>query len=165
MLKKVTIDSGKPDKDSLKIEKLVKDFSPKSLKKDKKKLKMVLTVLGLVLAGVGSGYFLSWNQKNTSAPTSRNLGEEAVTKGITVGVADEKTFRDSAEGKLQAGGLDGEGSHHLIRPGGETQTVYLTSSIIDLDKFVDHQVKVWGETFSAQKAAWLMDVGKLEVLE
>ncbi len=66
---------------------------------------------------------------------------------------------------MEKGGLEGEGSHKLIRPGGDDQTVYLTSSIVDLDKFAGHKVKVWGETFSSQKAGWLMDVGKLKVLE
>ena len=37
----------------------------------------------------------------------------------------------------------------------------LTSVNIDLDK----KVKVWGETNTAQEAGWLMDVGKLELLE
>ena len=80
-------------------------------------------------------------------------------------MADEKSFTDSAEGSLTAGGIDGEGSHHLVRPGGDSQNVYLTSSIIDLDQFVGHSVKIWGETFQAQQAGWLMDVGRLQVLE
>ena len=63
------------------------------------------------------------------------------------------------------GGVDGEGSHHLVRPGGESQNVYLTSSIIDLDQFVGRSVKIWGATFEAQQAGWLMDVGRLQVLE
>jgi len=37
--------------------------------------------------------------------------------------------------------------------------------VIDLEKFVGRKVKVWGQTFAAQKAGWLMDVGKLKVLE
>jgi hypothetical protein len=145
---------------------LVKDFAG-DLKKGKKKpeLKLVLLVLALIVAGIGSGYFLSSRQRQAEAPATRNVGEEEVTKGMTVGISDERTFRDSAEGKLVKGGIEGEGSHHLERPGGESQYVYLTSSIVDLDKFVDHQIKVWGETFTAQKAGWLMDVGKVKVLE
>ena len=52
-----------------------------------------------------------------------------------------------------------------MRPGGESQNVYLTSSVVDLDLFVDHKIRIWGETFSAQKAGWLMDVGRVEVIE
>ena len=152
-----------------KIEKspLVKDFSQElnQVKKNpKKKLKTIIFTVVIILAGITSGYFLS--QKGSGpAPVARDVAEEDIETGMTVGIVDEKTFKDSAEGELVAGGLDGEGSHHLERPGGDTQSVYLTSSIVDLDKFVGRQVKVWGETFSSKKAGWLMDVGKLQVLK
>jgi hypothetical protein len=84
--------------------------------------------------------------------------------GDVFGVQDEKTFKDSAEGYLEIGGLDGEGSHKLLRPGGDSQTVYLTSSVTDLDKFDGMSVKVWGETFKGQKAGWLMDVGRVQIV-
>jgi hypothetical protein len=151
-----------------KIEKspLVKDFSQElsQVKKNpKKKLKTIILTVVIILAGITSGYFLS-QKGGGPTPVARDVAEGDIETGMTVGVADEKTFKDSAEGELVAGGLDGEGSHHLRRPGGDTQNVYLTSSIVDLDKFVGRQVKVWGETFSASKAGWLMDVGKLQVL-
>jgi len=129
-------------------------------------LKTIIIVLLLVLAGIGTGYLLSSKKGlRKTEPLSREVGEEGIKVGTTVGIADEKTFRDSAEGQLEKGGIEGEGSHHLVRPGGDSQTVYLTSSIVDLDKFVGRKVKIWGETFSARKAGWLMDVGKLKVLE
>jgi hypothetical protein len=31
--------------------------------------------------------------------------------------------------------------------------------------FVGHKITVWGETFSAQKAGWLMDVGRVQIIE
>ena len=136
----------------------------KEVREKKPKLKMTLIFLVLIGAGIFSGYLLSGQQAGPT-PVARNVSEEEITKGMTVGVTDDKTFRDSAEGKLVKGGLDGEGSHHLERPGGESQYVYLTSSIVDLDKFVDRKIKVWGETFAAQKVGWLMDVGKLQVLD
>jgi hypothetical protein len=37
--------------------------------------------------------------------------------------------------------------------------------LVDLDRFVNHKVTVWGETFAAQKVGWLMDVGAVKVLE
>jgi len=135
----------------------------------KKKLIYGLGSLVIILAGVGTGYFLSLQQSAGGLMSQRDLkrevGDEEITKGLKVGVADEKTFRDSAQGDLEKGGINGEGSHHLVRPGGESQHVYLTSSIIDLDQFAGRKVKVWGETFAGQKAGWLMDVGRLEVLE
>ena len=145
-------------------EKLVKPFKDTSSKRFPFK-KIVLALL-IVVAGGLTGYLLA-EKKSASQPASSTTVSEqsAVKKGMVVGISDEKTFRDSAEGKLVRGGINGEGSHHLERPGGESQNVYLTSSVIDLDLFVGHKVKVWGETFAAQKAGWLMDVGKLEVLE
>ena len=145
---------------------LVKDFSQElnQVKKNpKKKLKTIILTVVIILAGITSGYFFS-QKGGGPTPVARDVAEGDIEAGMTVGIADEKTFKDSAEGELVTGGLDNEGSHHLVRPGGDTQSVYLTSSIVDLDKFVGRQVKVWGETFSAKKAGWLMDVGKLQVL-
>jgi hypothetical protein len=34
---------------------------------------------------------------------------------------------------------------------------------VDLDKYVGKKVKVFGQTLAAQKAAWLMDVGRVEL--
>lgn len=91
--------------------------------------------------------------------------EDAIKAGAIFGVPDEKTFRDQAEGVLIKGGLEGEGSHTLLRPGGVSQNVYLTSSVVDLDQFENASVRIWGETFKGQKAGWLMDVGRLEIIE
>jgi len=66
---------------------------------------------------------------------------------------------------LEKNGLDGEGTHRLIREGGPSQTAYVTSSTLDLDQFAGRKVQVWGETFRAQKAGWLMDIGRLKILE
>ena len=100
---------------------------------------------------------------STKAPTSQVAGDN-VKAGDVFGVQDEKTFKDSADGYLEIGGIDGEGSHRLLRAGGASQTVYLTSSVTDLDKFDGMQVKVWGETFKGQKAGWLMDVGRVQIV-
>jgi len=118
----------------------------------------------LVVLGVFTGYFLSENKnvaskKETGATVSTTGGKKVV------GSNDTKEFPDTAEGTLEAGGINGEGTHKLIRPGGVSQTVYLTSSVLDLKEFVGKKVKIWGKTFAADKAGWLMDVGKLEVLE
>lgn len=132
---------------------------------DLKKLRPVLPWALLILFGVATGYGISRLNPTAGAPKKLKSVEEGITVGDTYGVADEQSFTDSAEGSLTAGGIDGEGSHHLVRPGGDSQNVYLTSSIIDLDQFVGRSVKVWGETFEAQQAGWLMDVGRLQVLE
>jgi hypothetical protein len=132
--------------------------------------KVLVTILGaiiIVAAGIGSGYGLSRvTAKTTSGlKSAAEVTETGVQVGDVIGSQDEKTFRDKAEGVLVRGGIDGEGSHHLLREGGPSQNVYLTSSVVDLDQFVDHKIKVWGETFAAQHAGWLMDVGRVEVRE
>lgn len=94
-----------------------------------------------------------------------SVAPNAIVTDKEVGVKDTTTFRDSAQGVIQKGGLNGDGTHQLVREGGPSQTAYLVSSIVDLDQFVGKKVEVWGETFKAQKAAWLMDVGRVRILE
>lgn len=133
------------------------------------KLAISLGVVAVV-AGIATGYggFKLKNKSGTLFPSPSSLqrvAEEGQIKiGDIFGVQDEKTFKDSAEGYLEIGGIDGEGSHSLLRQGGVSQTVYLTSSITDLDKFEGMEVKIWGETFKGQKAGWLMDVGRIEII-
>jgi len=87
------------------------------------------------------------------------------TSSSSVGVVDKKTFKDSVEGILREGGIDGEGNFHIERTGGDSQNAYLTSSTVDLSQFIGKKVRVWGQTFAGQKAGWLMDVGLVEVLK
>jgi hypothetical protein len=137
--------------------------------------RMALSLLVIAtIAGVGTGFGLhklyAWPLSGSSISTGGNENIQQVAgtnikNGEVFGKNDESTFKDKAQGYLVAGGIDGEGSHRLLREGGESQTVYLTSSITDLDKFIDMEVKVSGETFKGQKAGWLMDVGRVEVIE
>ncbi|MBI3955472.1 hypothetical protein HY338_03440 [Candidatus Gottesmanbacteria bacterium] len=138
---------------------LVKDLEDVKPNSNKK---LAISAFVIIIAGMLTGYTLSvkLNTKNVSGITDKNT----VSPGQTVGVKDQKAYKDSAEGELQEGGINGEGTHKLIRPGGPSQTVYLTSSNLDLNQFIGKKVRVWGETFSAQKAGWLMDVGKVEIL-
>lgn len=146
-------------------EPLVKDLILQEVKKPLPLVKMFVGIV-IVLLGVGSGYILS-QKLNLGLPfeSSNSQTPKVVQTQKTVGSTDVKTFRDNATGVIQKNGTDGEGTHKLIREGGESQTASLTSSIVDLDLFVGKKVKVWGETFKGQKAAWLMDVGKIEILE
>lgn len=118
-----------------------------------------LLVVAIIGAGVLTGFFLS---KKVASPT---MAPGTVQEGKEMGSPDIKTFKDTATGVIEKGGLNGEGTHKLIREGGPSQTAYLTSSIIDLDQFVGKKVQVWGETFKGQKAGWLMDVGRVKILE
>jgi len=115
-----------------------------------------------VVLGIGTGYVLAHSRTTKAVQTSTVTGA-SVSAGIMYGSDDTTTFKDTAEGQLVAGGIRDEGQYHLVRSGGESQNVYLTSSLVDLSQFVGHKVKVWGQTQKAQYAGWLMDVGRLEV--
>lgn len=133
---------------------------------------MIAIFLMALVSGVGTGYGihrLNAQGSRPSDPEIAKIQEGSPTSNVKVGDVfgspNENIFKDSAEGVIQEGGLDGEGTHKLIRPGGISQTVYLTSSVVDLEKFNNAKVKVWGETNTAQKAGWLMDVGRIKVIE
>lgn len=123
--------------------------------------------LVVVVLGFAAGYFLVTMQsgKMSSSTSATNSNGTSIVKGAAYGSDDTSTFKDTAEGVVTAGGIDGEGQFHLVRPGGDSQNVYMTSSLVDLSLFLGKKVKVWGATQTAQKAGWLMDVGRVEVLE
>lgn len=120
----------------------------------------------VVIIGVISvllGVFGAYSMTKTSVITSNVDEGTAIQTDKAAGVLDKKTFKDSAEGIMREGGMDGEGNFHLERPGGVSQNAYLTSSTVDLSKYIGKRVTVWGQTFQGQKAGWLMDVGLVEI--
>lgn len=117
---------------------------------------LVIFFGGIVGFGLSKLSLISLNNKGNVLLVDKNTKK--------VGISDKKTFKDSAEGILREGGIEGEGNFHLERPGGPSQNVYLTSSVVDLSQFVGKKVRVWGETFASEKAGWLMDVGLVEIL-
>ena len=127
---------------------------------------MILVALAIVVSGAITGYFLTGG-KIGKKPASLEEAGEKITKGMIFGIDKPEIYRDTTEGVVEVndGSLVEEGSHKLIREGGDSKTAYLVSSTLDLDKLVGHKVKIWGETFAGQKAGWLMNVGKIEVLE
>jgi len=128
---------------------------------NKSKLPLILVIILVIAAGIGTGYFMS--RSKTSATSS---SAAAMVKSPTeAGTTDTKTFKDYATGQLEDGGINGEGTHHLVRPGGTSQTVYLISSIVDLGPFVGKKVEIYGQTIRAKSAGWLMDVGRIKVIE
>lgn len=144
------------------MQSLVHRLQIKEIEELDKKL-LIAVVAVLILGGISTGYFLAKKKTSGELILPGNGGKIVKTEKV-VGSTD-KVFKDTAEGTLEKGGIDGEGSHKLIREGGPSQTAYLTSSIINLDEFVGKKVRVWGETFAAEKAGWLMDVGRVEILE
>lgn len=131
---------------------------------------VVLLLLVIIGAGVGTGYGISnvIKPSGASGPISGGpgtLSADQIEVGKIYGMDDAKRYPDTSEGVIAKGGIDGEGTHHLLRTGGASQTVYLTSSLLDLDLFAGDKVQIRGETFSAQKAAWFMDVASVKVIE
>lgn len=158
------MDKNKSEKESLVIDPKISQKTENMSSFFTKKLFFILIVTAIL--GGATGYMLGSQRAGTgSTLTTGNVDPSQITKGTVVGSNDTKTFKDIASGTLKEGGAQGEGQYHLVRSGGDSQNVYLTSSGVDLSKFVNKKIKVWGETQAAQYAGWLMDVGRVEVLE
>ena len=151
------------EKDKNSEEELVKKFDSSKAKPPWTKILIAVVVMGL-FGGV-SGFLIAKGTAQQAGGTKEVTSASEITKGTTFGSNDTKTFNDTAEGVLKEGGIDGEGQFHLERPGGESQNVYLTSSAVDLSLVKGKKIKVWGQTQKAQRAGWLMDVGRVEVLQ
>jgi len=149
------------DKKKTSNDHLVKQFDSKPSKAPTAKLVFLLVVM--IFLGLGSGFLIAKGSAMSNS-SSGEITKSDIEKGKTFGVSDAATFKDEAEGTLKEGGIEGEGQYHLERPGGETQYVYLTSSVVDLGLVKGRKIKVWGQTQKAQHAPWLMDVGRVEVL-
>ena len=139
--------------------------------KESTKSNMMIVVVAFLVVGLGvaTGWFLS----GTKAGTSSNSSEKTSQSGETAkksdaneeGQIDEAVKYQDAEGKLVEGGIKGEGTHHIERDNNPSRFVYLTSTAIDLDKYIDKKVQIWGETISSVNAPWLMDVVKIKITE
>ncbi len=151
------------EKDKKTEEELVRQFDSKSSKSPIMMIAIVVVVM--VLLGAGSGFLIAKGTTANLEPTKQVTDKSQVSKGTSMGTNDTSTFKDTAEGVLKEGGIEGEGQFHLERPGGESQFVYLTSSTVDMSLVLNKKIKVWGQTQKAQHAGWLMDVGRVEVLE
>lgn len=134
------------------------------IKPFKKNMILALISMVVVLSGVGTGYLLSGVGGNTNSSLGSKESTIIVSKN-EAGIADESIFSTTTDGVLEEGGIADEGTHHLVRGSGVSQYAYLTSTSVDLDAFVGKKVQIWGETISGRKAGWLIDVGKIKVIE
>lgn len=123
---------------------------------------MVIAVILALVLGTTTGYIVKTRFAN-AVPLMSNNDKAGGAASQALGTKNTKLFPDDATGIVREGGVDGEGTHHLERKGGPSQNVYLTSSSVDLTKLVGKTVTVWGKTYAAEKAGWLMDVGYVEV--
>lgn len=126
----------------------------------KKYWPLILATFLVVVAGVGTGWLLSTKVINKG---SGEVAPGATKTSNEAGILNPNFKYDTAEGILEEGGINGEGTHHLVREGGPSKYVYLTSSVIDLQSFVGKKVEIWGETQASRKAGWLMEVAKVQV--
>lgn len=142
---------------------VVKPFNSPQATPKMKNMTLALISIAVVLAGIGTGYLLSGvGGKTTTGMTASNA---VVSNENEAGIKDESMFSTTADGVLEDGGIGGEGTHHLVRGSGPSQYAYLTSSAVDLGAFVGKKVQIWGDTMSGKKAGWLIDVGKIKVVE
>ena len=151
---------------------IIQQFPQETKKTDLKGIIIpALVILVILTAGTFTGYFISkkGNQVSSGPTETKELigGVQQISGSNEVGIKDEKAFKDTTQGKIAVNDNKDvpEGSHKLLRPGGPSQTAYLTSSVLDLNQFLGKCVQVWGETFAAQKAGWLMDVGRIKILD
>ncbi|HMS22510.1 MAG TPA: hypothetical protein PKA38_01980 [Candidatus Levybacteria bacterium] len=142
----------------------VQGASSHKTKNTSMKKKSFLIFLSVIIFGLITGFLISLSTKTSVVTVTSDTDISNLPKGTVFG-SDAKAFNNDAEGVLREGGIDGEGSYHLERPGGASQNVYLTSSVLDLSQLVGRKIKVWGQTNAAQKAGWLMDVGRAEIIK
>jgi len=150
----------------------VANNSPSPLKVPKRSIKIYIAISVIaVISGFWISRFLPTRVvDNKSMINSTNIQATKIEEGQEVKVGTtygnlSKNFSDSAMGTVKAGGINGEGTHTLLREGGVTQNAALTSSVVDLDLFIDKKVEVKGETNDSAKAGWFMDVGSIKILE
>ena len=143
---------------------------PQPINGNGKNKKGVFGYVGLAVVMVALGIITGWKipklskEKSTGDTPNGLISKGEISKGKEFGVEDPGKS-DSAVGVVEKGGIDGEGTHKLLREGGPSQNIYMTSSVLDLDSFVGEKIQIWGETMKAQKAGWLMDIVKVKVLD
>ncbi len=121
---------------------------------------------GLLIVIVGVAVAWTVSQKLAGGTSYTKLAAPGVKVTSTeAGVLDPSVKYDTATGLLKEGGIGNEGTYHLERQGGPVNNVYLTSSVVDLGIFVGKNVQVWGQTLASQKAGWLIDVAKVQVVQ
>ncbi|MFC1790489.1 hypothetical protein ACFLZP_03335 [Patescibacteria group bacterium] len=157
--------------ETLEVEKekgeILKDFETDQNNQGKSFGKVLPLFLVIVFGSI-TGFFLSRRRTASSGLNSQKIGgKKELVAGSEAGSKDEKSFRDEAQGRLEKNDFSkiSEGSHLLKRVGGESQTAYLTSSILNLDDYLGTCVQVWAETYAGQEVGWLMDVGRIKVLK
>lgn len=131
---------------------------------NKKPTNYIIGAFAVVLLGVATAWLIFPTLNNSSKSQKAAPGVVATSK--EAGKLDPNIKYDTAEGVLEDGGLNGEGTYHLVRDGGSSKYIALTSSMVDLSAFAGKKVNIWGETLSSKRpGGWLMDVAKIQLAE
>lgn len=135
---------------------------------------VIITIIIAILAGFGFsrlspkttnfGTHSATSSPSSAASTDSISDTQQLVVGKVYGNLDAN-FKDVAQGTVEKGSINGEGTHILNRAGGADQRASLTSSTIDLDLFVGKKVEVKGQTNTSKKTGWLLDVGNIKILE
>ena len=123
----------------------------------KKMWPYVLGAFLVVIVGVGSAWLIS-GKMMVGGSNPSTLGTKIISG--EVGILDSNIKYANAVGVLKEGGIDSK-----KHSGWAFGTVYLTSSVIDLQGYVGEKIEIWGETISSKKAGWLMDVAKIKIIK
>ena len=117
-----------------------------------KKFLPIILIIIIVAGGIFSGLVFSSRSKSSQLASKSAIEEENLSPEQKQSF--NQTFRDEAEGTIENNDEKekyAQGTHKLIRPGGESQTAYLTSSPLDLDVYNGKKEKVFGETFRSSQ--------------
>jgi len=147
----------------------------KNIKNKNTKFVFLIILVLAIVNGFWISRFLPTNKSTSSSTNNTSIFDNTISTenikdkseievGKTYGDS-EKAFKDSATGTVEAGSINGEGTHILNRDGGASQRVSLISSTTDLDLFIGRKVEIKGETNASTKTGWLVDVGSVKVLE
>jgi len=131
---------------------------------------VIIAVSGIFISFWLSRFFPISTNTTTNLQSSQLLSTDKISdiSDIEVGKVygdTNGTFSDTATGTIEKGNINGVGTHILNREGGTSQRASLTSSIVDLDMFIDRLVEIKGETNASNKTSWLLDVGQIKVLQ
>lgn len=136
----------------------------------------IIIMVVILAVGAGFGFSRLFPQGNKNLSLSQSTTDQPQLSTDSITNTDQlktnqlygdvnSTFKDSTTGTIQKGGINNVGTHTLVRDGGPTQSVALTSSTVDLDLFVGKKVEIKGQTNAAAKVGWLMDVGSIKILQ
>lgn len=123
---------------------------------------LLIVSLGL---GIGTGFVFAKKGVQSGNSSVSVQSSNSVQTDKEAGINDTSAFPDTATGVLTTGGIRGEGTHHLDRSETKEKEVALSSTVINLDNFVGKKVEIRGQTISSKTSGWLMDVGKIKIVQ